>query len=107
MDKFSNIFEGSRDKETYLKIDVWQFIGNPCYKDKEGWEYDRVYLNHSKYAVTEELCTIAFIPEDVSLKVQTQKRFKSEAYLKLSEDLRDTSGSFGFSLVQNGNQIIP
>ncbi len=97
-------FEGSQDRETYQEMDVLQYIGDPIFKHKEGGECYRVYLNPSKYPVTEELQTIASLPENTTLKVCTQKRFKSKAYMKLSKDLRDASGSCGFNLVQNGNQ---
>ncbi len=96
----SLLFEGSKDRETYHEMDVLQYIGDPIFKHKEGGECYRVYLNPSKYPVTEELQTIASLPEDTPLKVCTQKRFKSEAYIKLSKDLRDASGSCGFNLVQ-------
>ena len=35
---------------------------------------------------------------------QVQRKFKSEAYMKLSKDLRDECGQCGFNITQNGNQ---
>ena len=99
-------FEGSLDKKTYQDMDILQFIGDPCYKDKKDNKAFRVYLNPIKYPVTEELSTIASLPEDASIKTQTQSRFKSEAYIKLSKDIRDACGNCAFNLVQNGNQKL-
>ena len=87
-------------------MDILQFIGDPVYKDKPGRESYRVYLNPSKYPVTEELSRISALPEDASIKTQTQNRFKSKAYLKLSKDIRDACGHCAFNVVQNGNQKL-
>ena len=87
-------------------MDILQFIGDPCYKDKNDNKAFRVYLNPIKYPVTEELSTIASLPEDTSIKTQTQSRFKSEAYIRLSKDIRDACGNCAFNLVQNGNQKL-
>ena len=56
--------------------------------------------------MTDELSKIASLPDDTSLKVQTQTRFKSESYLRLSKDLRDACGNCAFNIVQNGNQKL-
>ena len=87
-------------------MNVLQFIGDPKYKDKNENNAYRVYFNPSKYPVTDELSTIASLPGDTSLKVQTQTRFKSKSYLKLSKDLRDACGNCAFNIVQNGNQKL-
>ena len=77
----SLMFEGSLDKKTYQDMDILQFIGDPCYKDKQNNKAFRVYLNPSKYLVAEELSKIASLSEDASVKTQTQSRFKSESYI--------------------------
>ena len=87
-------------------MDVLQFIGDSKFKDKKGNNAYRVYFNPSKYPVTDELTKIASLPDDAPLKVQTQTRFKSESYLRLSKDLRDACGNCAFSIVQNGNQKL-
>ena len=95
-------FEGSRDKMTFQEIDILQFIGDSSYKDKPGRESYRIYLNPSKYPVSEELSKISALPDDASVQVKTQNRFKSKAYL--SKDLRDACGHCVFNVVQNGNK---
>ena len=78
-------------------MDILQFIGDPCYKDKQDNKAFRVYLNPSKYLVAEELSKIASLSEDASVKTQTQSRFKSESYIKLSKDIRDACGNCAFN----------
>ena len=65
-----------------------------------------MYFNPSKYPVTEELSKISALPEDAPVKTQTQNRFKSQAYLKLSKDIRDACRYCAFNAVQNGNQKL-
>ena len=65
-------FEGSLDKRTFQEMDVLQFIGDPKCKDKKGNNAYRVYFNPSKYPVTDLLSKIASLPDNASLKVQTQ-----------------------------------
>ena len=72
------MFEGSLDKKTYQDMNIWQFIGDPCYKDKQDNKAFWVYLNQSKYPVAEELYKKASLSEDASIKTKTQSRFKSE-----------------------------
>ena len=47
-------FEGSTDKQTYEQMNVLQYIGSPCYKDKKEKEFHRVYFDPSKYPVDDE-----------------------------------------------------
>ena len=75
----SLMFEGSLDKKIYQDMDILQFIGYPCYKDKQNNKAFQVYLNLSKYPVTKELSKIASLPENASIKTQTQSGFKSES----------------------------
>ena len=49
---------------------------------------------------------ITALPEDASVQVKTQNRFKSNAYLRLSKDIRDACGNCAFNVVQNGNQKL-
>ena len=49
---------------------------------------------------------IASLSEDASVKTQTQSRFKSESYIKLSKDIRDACGNCAFNVVQNSNQKL-
>ena len=99
-------FEGSRDKMTFQEMNILEFIGDSFYKDKEGRESYRVYFNPAKYPVTEEMSKITALPEDASVQVKTQNRFKSKAYLRLSKDIRDACGNCAFNVVQNGNQKL-
>ena len=87
-------------------MDILQFIGDPCDKDKQDNKAFQVNLNPSKYTVKDELSKIASLPEDTSIKTQRQSRFKSESYIKLSKDTRDACGNCAFKVVQNGNQKL-
>ena len=100
------MFEGSMDKNTFQEMNVLQYIGDPKYKDKKNKTAYRVYFNPSKYPVTDELSKITSLPDNASLKVQTQNRFKSSSYLRLSKDLREACGNCAFNIVQNGNQKL-
>ena len=48
----------------------------------------RIYFNPETYSVKEELVTLSSTPDGASIKVQTQRRFKSSAYRRLWKDLR-------------------
>ena len=61
----------------------------------------RIYFNPETYSMKEELATLSSTPDGVSIKVQTQHRFKSSAYRRLSKDLRMACGHFGFNIIQN------
>ena len=100
----SLFFEGTKDKETFHRMDVIQYVGNSLYKDKEDNNSYRIYFDPKKYSVKEELATLSSIPEDATVRYKTQQRFKSPDYIKLSKDLRLACGQCGFNIIQNGNQ---
>ena len=50
---------------------------------KKGRESFKIYFNPTNYSVEEELATIANLSEDVPTKQIIQKKFKSDAYVKL------------------------
>ena len=100
----SLIFEGTTDKQTFSNIDELQYIGNSYYKDKKEKKSYRIYFNPESYSANEELSILASTPSDATISQQTQRRFKSSAYVKLSRDLRKACGHCGFNIIQNGNQ---
>ena len=42
-------FEGTMDKKTFSNIDIIQYVGNSCYKDKKDKKSYRIYLNPQTY----------------------------------------------------------
>ena len=100
------MFQGSMDKNTFQEMNVLQYIGDPQYKDKNNKTAYRVYFDPSKYPVTDEFAKITSLPDNASLKEQTQNRFKSTSYIRLSKDLREACGNCAFNIVQNGNQKL-
>ena len=97
-------FEGSTDKENNSKIDIIQYVVNSYYKDKKDQKPYRIYFNPQTYSVDEEMSTLSSIPDEATVQQQTQSRFKSSAYVKLSRDLRKACGYCGFNIIQNRNQ---
>ena len=97
-------FEGSTDKENFSDIDIIQYVGNSYYKDKKDQKSYRIYFNPQTYSVDEEMSVLSSTPEEATVTQQTQRRFRSSAYLKLSRDLRKACGHCGFNIIQNGNQ---
>ena len=100
----SLFFEGTKDKLTFERLDVIQYVGNSLYEDKEDNNSYRIYFDPKKYSVKEELATLSSIPDDATVRYKTQQRFKSPDYVKLSKDLRLACGHCGFNIIQNGNQ---
>ena len=98
------MFKGSLDRQNYNVIDITQFVGNSKYKDKEGQNSYRIYLDPKDYSVNEELQSMSSIPVDATNEFRVRQMFKSESYVKLSKDLREACGTCGFNIVQNGNQ---
>ena len=96
-------FEGTLDKKTFSDIDVIQYVGDSCFKDKKDQKSYRIYFNPETYPINEELSTLSSTPDDATITQQTQRRFKSSAYMKLSRDLRKACGYCGFNIIQNGN----
>ena len=97
-------FEGTKDKRTFSNIDILQYVGNSYYKDKKEQKPYRIYFNPETYPVNDELSILSQTPDDATIKQQTQQRFKSSSYLKLSKDIRKACGHCGFNIIQNGNQ---
>ena len=92
------------DKKTFSDIDIIQYVGDSCFKDKKDQKSYRIYFNPETYPINEELSTLSSTPDDATITQQTQQRFKSSAYIKLSRDLRKACGHCGFNIIQNGNQ---
>ena len=93
-------------KKTFPNIDIIQYIGNSCFKDKKDQKSYRIYFNPETYPINEELSTLSSTPDDATITQQTQRRFKRSAYMKLLRDLRKARGYCGFNIIQNGNKKI-
>ena len=83
---------------------IIQYVGYSCFKDKRDQKSYRIYFNPETYPINEELSTLSSTPDDATITQQTQRRFKSSAYMKLSRDLRKACGHCGFNIIQNSNQ---
>ena len=99
-------FNTLADKKIFTKMDITRYVGDSKFKMKKGVEMYKVYFDPEDYPVKDEIYKMSQLPEDIPLKQKVQSKFKSDAYLKLSKDLREASGQCGFHIVQNGNQKI-
>ena len=93
-------------QKIYTKIDITRYVGDSKFKMKKGIDRYKIYFNPEDYPVKDEIYKMSQLSEDIPLKQTVKSKFKSDAYLILSKDLREASGQCGFHIVQNGNQKI-
>ena len=87
-------------------MDITKYVGDSKFKKKKNVDVYKNYFNPEDYPVKDEIFKMSQLSEDIPVKQKIQSKFKSEAYLKLSKDLREASNQCGFHIVQNGNQKI-
>ena len=85
-------FNASTDKKIFTQMDITRYVGDSKFKMKKGADMYRVYFNPEDYSVKDEIYRMSQLPEDIPLKEKVQSKFKSDAYMKLSKDLREASG---------------